>query len=58
MYKYFIVNNGKYSHAYQNQETCKRDGKYISAMYQCEVYVVDDSTAEVLEMFWGGLSMS
>lgn len=55
MYKYFTVENGKYSHAFQKLHTCMNEAKTISAIYRAEVYVVNDDTAEVIAIYDMGL---
>lgn len=55
MYKYFIVETGKYSHAFEEVMTCYREARLVSAINRCEVYLVDDNTAEVISIFIEGL---
>lgn len=57
MYTYFIVDNGKYSHKFENVSTCKKEARLVSAINRCEIYVVDDETAEVMGIYLEGLKM-
>lgn len=57
MYKYFIVENGKYSHAFKSIIDCLTEGKLISAIYRREVYVVNDRTGEIMAIYDTGLRM-
>lgn len=57
MYKYFIVESGKYSHAFQKLYNALSEGKLISAIYRREVYIVNDYTGEVMAIYDMGLRM-
>lgn len=57
MFAYFIVETGKYSHKFNNVITCAREARLVSAINRCEVYVVDDNTAEVLSIYLEGLTI-
>lgn len=55
MFRYYIVPTGCYSHHYADLFSCYDIAKRMSHQEKTEIYVIDDTTAEVLAIYNNGL---